>query len=123
MQTLEEKKLIEHIRFRPGMYLGTLGNGGNYYDGIYRMFQEILNFSIDEFRQGYGNIIEVQIEDNHKISIRDYGRGISYKERTWNQNSFLKTTGVTLESELSINIVSSLVYCICWTGALCRRWS
>lgn len=108
MQTLEEKKLIEHIRFRPGMYLGTLGNGGNYYDGIYRMFQEILNFSIDEFRQGYGNIIEVQIEDNHRISIRDYGRGISYKERTWNQNSFLRTTGVTLESELPINIVKAL---------------
>lgn len=108
MQTLEEKKLIEHIRFRPGMYLGTLGNGDYYSDGIYRMFQEILNFSIDEFRQGYGNIIEVQVEDNHIISIRDYGRGVPYKERTWNEKSFLRTTGVTLESELSINIVKSL---------------
>ena len=108
MQTLEEKKLIEHIRFRPGMYLGTLGNGNNYNDGIYRMFQEILNFSIDEFRQGYGNIIEVQVENNHRISIRDYGRGVPYKERTWSKKSFLRTTGVTLESELSINIVKAL---------------
>lgn len=41
MQTLEEKKLVEHIRFRAGMYLGTLGNGDYYRDGIYRMLQEI----------------------------------------------------------------------------------
>ena len=108
MQALEEKKLIEHIRFRAGMYLGTLGNGDYYNHGIYRMFQEILNFCIDEFRQGYGNIIEVQIEDNHKISIRDYGRGLPYKERTWNEKSFLRTTGVALEPELSINIVKAL---------------
>lgn len=72
------------------------------------MFLEILNFSIDEFRQGYGNIIEVQVEDNHRISIRDYGRGVPYKERTWNEKSFLRTTGVTLESELSINIAKAL---------------
>lgn len=108
MQALEEKKLIEHIRFRAGMYLCTLGNGDYYNHGIYRMFQEILNFCIDEFRQGYGNIIEVQIEDNHKISIRDYGRGLPYKERTWNEKSFLRTTGVALEPELSINIVKAL---------------
>ena len=50
MQTLEEKKLIEHIRFRPGMYLGILGNGDYYSDGIYRMFQEILAHAEKNYR-------------------------------------------------------------------------
>ena len=81
MQTLEEKELIEHIRFRPGMYLGSLGNGKSIKDGIYRLFQEILNFSIDEFHQGYGNEIEVMIEDYQTISIYDYGTGLSFDER------------------------------------------
>lgn len=108
MQTLEEKKLVEHIRFRAGMYLGTLGNGDYYRDGIYRMLQEILNFCIDEFRQGYGSIIEVQVEDNHRISIRDYGSGVPFKERTWKDKSFFRTTGITMEPELSIHIVKAL---------------
>ena len=72
------------------MYLGKLGNVDYYSDGIYRMFQEIINFSIDEFRQGYGTIIEVQIEDNHRISIRDNGRGVHIRKELGMKNLFLK---------------------------------
>ena len=108
MQSSEEKELIEHIRFRPGMYLGTLGNGKSTKDGIYRLFQEILNFSIDEFRQGYGNEIEIEVEDNQTISIRDYGTGLSFNERTFNAKPFLKTSGITLDEELIISIAIAL---------------
>lgn len=108
MQTSEEKELIEHIRLRPGMYLGTLGNGKSIKDGIYRLFQEILNFSIDEFRQGYGNEIEVMIEDNQTISIYDSGTGLSFDERTWNGKPFLKASGITVDEVLVINMAKAL---------------
>lgn len=108
MQVLYEKELIEHIRFRPGMYLGTLGNGKPTKDGIYRLFQEILNFSIDEFRQGYGNEIEIEVEDNQTISIRDYGTGLYFNERTFNAKPFLKTSGITVDEVLVFNIAKAL---------------
>lgn len=65
----------EHIRLRPGMYIGKLGDGSAYDDGIYVLLKEIIDNSIDEFVMGAGRTIEVNISD-HKVSIRDYGRGI-----------------------------------------------
>lgn len=65
----------EHIRLRPGMYIGKLGDGSSADDGIYILLKEILDNSIDEFRMKAGKKIEIKIEDN-KVSIRDYGRGI-----------------------------------------------
>ncbi|WP_411272821.1 DNA topoisomerase IV subunit B [Daejeonella sp.] len=65
----------EHIRLRPGMYIGKLGDGSAYDDGIYVLLKEILDNSIDEFVMGAGRIIEVTVADK-KVSIRDYGRGI-----------------------------------------------
>ena len=65
----------EHIRMRPGMYIGKLGDGSAQDDGIYILIKEILDNSIDEFVMGNGKEIEIKIEDG-KISIRDYGRGI-----------------------------------------------
>ena len=108
MQPMEYKELIEHIRLRPGMYLGRLGNGNASDDGIYRMFQEILNSSIDEFRQGYGDRIEVDVEDGHTVSIRDYGRGLPLHERTWESNAFLKTTGVTSDADVIFDVIKAL---------------
>lgn len=105
---MKVKELIEHIRLRPGMYLGRLGNGNTSYDGIYRMFQEILNGSIDEFRQGYGDRIEVNIENERTVSIRDYGRGLPWNERPWESNRFLKTTGVTLDAYLIVEVIKAL---------------
>lgn len=65
----------EHIRLRPGMYIGKLGDGSSPDDGIYVLIKEIIDNSIDEFIMGFGKTIEVTI-DEKKITVRDYGRGI-----------------------------------------------
>src|SRR6201747_1778687 len=65
----------EHIRLRPGMYIGKLGDGSAYDDGVYVLLKEIIDNSIDEFVMGAGRSIEVIMTD-HKVSVRDFGRGI-----------------------------------------------
>lgn len=65
----------EHIRLRPGMYIGKLGDGSAQDDGIYVLVKEVLDNSIDEHMMGYGRTIDVKITD-HKVEVRDYGRGI-----------------------------------------------
>ena len=65
----------EHIRMRPGMYIGKLGDGSSPDDGIYILLKELLDNSIDEFVMGYGKTIEVKIKDK-RVVTRDYGRGI-----------------------------------------------
>lgn len=65
----------EHIRLRPGMYIGKLGDGSAHDDGIYILLKEIIDNSIDEFVMGVGKTIELSITD-HKVVVRDYGRGI-----------------------------------------------
>ena len=66
----------EHIRTRPGMYIGRLGDGSHAEDGIYVLLKESIDNSIDEFNEGFGKRIEVNIHDNLTAEIRDYGRGI-----------------------------------------------
>ena len=66
---------LEHIRRRPGMYIGKLGDGSHADDGIYVLLKEVIDNSIDEFRMGHGKTIEIRIE-NERVSVRDYGRGI-----------------------------------------------
>lgn len=65
----------EHIRLRPGMYIGKLGNGNSFDDGIYILIKEVLDNSIDEFVMGHGKKVEVKIKDGI-VSVRDFGRGI-----------------------------------------------
>src|SRR5574344_2532913 len=65
----------EHIRRRPGMYIGKLGDGGSADDGVYVLLKEVLDNSIDEFMMGYGKNIEVKIDEGF-VSVRDYGRGV-----------------------------------------------
>ena len=67
---------MEHIRTRPGMYIGRLSDGSQAEDGIYVLLKEVIDNSIDEFKMGAGKRIEVDIEDNLRVSVRDYGRGI-----------------------------------------------
>jgi topoisomerase-4 subunit B len=67
---------LEHIRHRPGMYIGTLGDGSSIDDGIYILLKEVMDNSIDEFKMNAGSRIEVNVEDGKRISVRDYGRGI-----------------------------------------------
>lgn len=65
----------EHIRMRPGMYIGKLGDGSSQDDGIYILLKEIIDNSIDEFVMGSGKTIEITVKDD-RVSVRDYGRGI-----------------------------------------------
>ncbi len=65
----------EHIRLRPGMYIGKMGNGSSPDDGVYILLKEVLDNSIDEYVMGNGKTIEVTVRNN-KVSIRDFGRGI-----------------------------------------------
>ena len=67
---------MEHVRTRPGMYIGRLGDGSLPEDGIYVLLKEVIDNSIDEFKMHAGDRIEVDIEDNLRVSVRDYGRGI-----------------------------------------------
>ena len=66
---------VQHIRMRPGMYIGRLGDGRNPGDGIYVLLKEIVDNSIDEFAMGFGKQIQITVEDNH-VRVRDFGRGI-----------------------------------------------
>jgi topoisomerase IV subunit B len=65
----------EHIRMRPGMYIGKLGDGTSQDDGIYILVKEIIDNSIDEYVMGFGKNIDIKITE-HKVTVRDYGRGI-----------------------------------------------
>lgn len=67
---------MEHVRTRPGMYIGRLGDGKLPEDGIYVLLKEVIDNSIDEFKMEAGNRIEIDIVENLRVSVRDYGRGI-----------------------------------------------
>ena len=66
---------MEHVRTRPGMYIGRLGDGTQAEDGIYVLLKEVIDNSIDEFKMQAGKRIEVDLEDDLRVSVRDYGRG------------------------------------------------
>ncbi len=66
----------EHIRLRPGMYIGKLADGSSPEDGIYILLKEVIDNSIDEYIMGYGKEIHVNIEDDGRVEVRDFGRGI-----------------------------------------------
>lgn len=66
---------LEHIRLRPGMYIGRIGNGSHYDDGCYILLKEIIDNAVDEYIMGYGREIKIEIKDK-TVSVRDYGRGI-----------------------------------------------
>jgi len=65
----------EHIRLRPGMYIGKLGDGSHIDDGIYILIKEVIDNCIDEYVMGHGKKIELKIE-NGRVRVRDFGRGI-----------------------------------------------
>ncbi|MBQ1409319.1 MAG: type IIA DNA topoisomerase subunit B, partial [Bacteroidales bacterium] len=78
----DESKIVHledmvHIRLRPGMYIGKLGDGSSHDDGIYVLIKEVIDNAIDEFTSGYGKRINVKIDfAERRVSIRDFGRGI-----------------------------------------------
>jgi topoisomerase IV subunit B len=114
IKTLEWR---EHIRKRPGMYIGKLGNGSSYDDGIYILIKEVIDNSIDEFAMGNGKKIEVS-QDGKNIRIRDYGRGIplgkledvSSKMNTgakYDSKVFKKSVGLNGVGIKAVNALSS----------------
>ena len=70
---------MEHVRTRPGMYIGRLGDGQLPEDGIYVLLKEVIDNSIDEFKMNAGKRIEVDIDDRLRVSVRDYGRASSLR--------------------------------------------
>jgi topoisomerase-4 subunit B len=107
----------EHIRMRPGMYIGKLGDGMSPDDGIYVLLKEVLDNSIDEYVMGAGNKIEIEIKDGH-IRIRDFGRGIPLgkvidcvsKINTggkYDSKAFKKSVGLNGVGTKAVNALSS----------------
>ncbi|MBE2245704.1 MAG: type IIA DNA topoisomerase subunit B [Candidatus Competibacteraceae bacterium] len=107
----------EHIRLRPGMYIGKLGDGSSHDDGIYILLKEIIDNSIDEFVMGNGNLIDVEIQ-NQQVRVRDYGRGIPLgklidcvaKPNTgakYDSESFKKSVGLNGIGTKAVNALSN----------------
>ena len=107
----------EHIRMRPGMYIGKLGDGSSPDDGIYILLKEILDNCIDEFVMGAGKTIEISIKEN-TVSVRDYGRGIPLgklvdvvsKMNTggkYDTRAFKKSVGLNGVGTKAVNALSS----------------
>ena len=107
----------EHIRLRPGMYIGKLGDGTQSDDGIYVLLKEVVDNSIDEFIMGAGKRIEINIE-NDTVSVRDYGRGIPLKSLSaavsqmntggkYGGEAFKKTVGLNGVGVKAVNMLSS----------------
>jgi topoisomerase IV subunit B len=107
----------EHIRLRPGMYIGKLGDGSSPDDGIYVLVKEIIDNSIDEHMMGHGRTIEVKVTD-HRVTVRDYGRGIPLgkvvdcvsKINTggkYDSGAFQKSVGLNGVGTKAVNALSS----------------
>lgn len=109
---------MEHVRTRPGMYIGRLGDGKLPEDGIYVLLKEVLDNSIDEFKMNEGTRIEIEIEDNLRVSVRDYGRGIPQGKLVeavsvlntggkYNSKAFKKSVGLNGVGIKAVNALSS----------------
>ena len=111
---------VEHIRRRPGMYIGRLGDGRNPGDGIYVLLKEIIDNSIDEFAMGFGKQVIVSIE-NEQVTVRDYGRGIPLDSvikavsilntgGKFDDKAFKKSVGLNGVGTKAVNALSSEFY-------------
>ena len=112
---------MEHVRTRPGMYIGKLGDGSYPEDGIYVLLKEVIDNSIDEFKMHAGKKIDIRVEDNLRVSVRDYGRGIpqgklieavsvlntggKYDSKAFKKSVGLNGVGVKAVNALSVRFV------------------
>ena len=122
---------MEHIRRRPGMYIGKLGDGNSADDGIYVLLKEVLDNSIDEYMMGFGKTIEVIVEEG-TVSVRDYGRGIplgkvvdvSSKMNTgakYDSKAFKKSVGLNGVGIKAVNALSSYFLITSYRDGECKR--
>lgn len=120
-ENIRTLKGVEHIRRRPGMYIGRLGNGDNAGDGIYVLLKEIVDNSIDEFSAGFGKQIQININENNEVTVRDFGRGIpldSVVKATSELNTggkfddavFKKSVGMNGVGTKAVNALSATFY-------------
>jgi topoisomerase IV subunit B len=114
IKTLDWK---EHIRLRPGMYIGKLGDGSSADDGVYILIKEVVDNCIDEYVMGYGKKIEIKVKDS-TVSIRDYGRGIPLGKMIdsvskintgakYDSKAFKKSVGLNGVGTKAVNALSS----------------
>ncbi|MCE5227574.1 MAG: ATP-binding protein, partial [Porphyromonadaceae bacterium] len=122
---------MEHIRRRPGMYIGKLGDGSYADDGIYVLLKEVLDNSIDEYMMGYGKSIEVTVEEG-SVTVRDYGRGVplgkvidvSSKMNTgakYDSKAFKKSVGLNGVGIKAVNALSSYFLITSHRDGECKR--
>ncbi len=120
---------MEHIRLRPGMYIGRLGDGKDPGDGIYVMLKEIIDNSVDEFSAGFGREIRISIEDG-AVSVRDFGRGIPLGKVVdavsilntggkFDDKVFKKSVGLNGVGTKAVNALSSDFYICSHRGGEC----
>ena len=109
---------MEHVRTRPGMYIGRLGDGNLPEDGIYVLLKEVVDNSIDEFKMGAGSRLEIDIEGHLRVSVRDYGRGIPQGKLVeavsvlntggkYDSKAFKKSVGLNGVGVKAVNALSS----------------
>ena len=109
---------VEHIRTRPGMYIGRLGDGSHAEDGIYVLLKETIDNSIDEFRMNAGKRIEIDIDEQLRVAVRDYGRGIPQGKLVeavsqlntggkYDSKAFKKSVGMNGVGIKAVNFLSS----------------
>ena len=114
IKTLEWR---EHIRLRPGMYIGKLGDGSSQDDGIYVLLKETIDNAIDEHTMGYGKHIDIQLDKDGQLSVRDYGRGIPMGKLVdvvskintgakYDSNVFQKSVGLNGVGTKAVNALS-----------------
>lgn len=107
---------LEHVRRRPGMYIGKLGDGSHADDGVYVLLKEVIDNCVDEFRMGAGKTIQVTVRDGH-VEIRDYGRGIPLGKMTdavsimntggkYDSKAFKKSVGLNGVGTKAVNALS-----------------
>ena len=107
----------EHIRLRPGMYIGKLGDGSSYDDGIYILLKEVLDNCIDEYVMGHGKKVDITIEGS-RVTVRDYGRGVPLGKvvdvvskintgAKYDSKAFKKSVGLNGVGTKAVNALSS----------------
>ena len=122
---------LQHVRLRPGMYIGKLGDGSSNDDGIYVLLKEVIDNSIDEFRMNFGNQIEININER-EVSVRDYGRGIPQGKLVdcvgtmntgakYDTKSFQKSVGLNGVGTKAVNALSSSFTAISYRDGMAKK--
>ncbi len=120
---------VEHIRLRPGMYIGTLGNGDDPADGIYVLLKEVVDNSIDEFSAGFGKQIQITVSEK-EVTVRDFGRGIPLNSVVkavsilntggkYDSKGYKKSVGLNGVGLKAVNALSSYFHVEAYRDGMC----